>query len=56
MKTKQEINETDCTSAVYAENETELPCVIGSGVVYDESQIGQRCNQSIGLVYAQTKT
>lgn len=52
MKTKQETNKVDCTSAIYIENETQLPCVIRPSVVYDKNLIGQWRNQSIGLVYA----
>lgn len=41
MKTRQEIDETDRTGGIYIENETKLPCVIGSGAVYDEKQTRQ---------------
>ena len=44
MKTRQVIDESDHISAIYTENEIELLYVIGSGVVYDENQIGQRRN------------
>ena len=44
MKIKQENNVTNGTSAVYIENETEFSWSIGSGVVCEENQIGQRYN------------
>ena len=34
------------TGAFYTENDIELSQLIGLGVVYDENQIGQRCDIS----------
>ena len=45
MKTKQDNNMTDRTSAVYTINEIELSWLIRPGVVTDENQIGQWCDQ-----------
>ena len=42
MKTKQDNNETDGTSVVYAENETKLSWSIGPCTIYDKNQTGQR--------------
>ena len=56
MKTTQNNNMNDHTSAIYVENETKLPCLIRPGAVYDESQITQRHHRSIGLVYTKIKT
>ena len=47
---------TDHTSVVYTENETKLSCLIRLGVVYKENQLGQRRDQSIGLVYGEIET
>ena len=47
---------TNHACVVYVENETELSCCIGPGVVCDENKIVQRRDQSIGLVYVETKT
>ena len=41
-KTKQVNNMIDCTSAVYAKNDTELLRQIGSVVDYDKNQIGKQ--------------
>ena len=30
------------TNVLYAENETELPCLTGPSVVYDQNHIGQQ--------------
>ena len=46
---------TDHTHAIYDENKTYLLCQIRSGVVYDKNQTRQRHDQSIGLVYTETK-
>ena len=45
MKTKQDNDMTDYTSAIYAKNKTELLCLIKPGVIYDENQIGQWWDQ-----------
>ena len=42
MKTRQNNDVTNCTSPLYAENETELLWSIWEGMVYDKDQIGQR--------------
>ena len=44
MKTRQDNDMTKHTSAVYAENVTELLCPIKLSAVYDENQIGQKCD------------
>ena len=46
MKTKQDKDMTDLTSAVYTDNETELSWPIGLGAVCSENQIRQRRDQS----------
>ena len=38
MKTRQDNDKIDRTSAVYAENEIELLCPIKLGIVYDKNQ------------------
>ena len=43
------------TSAFYSKNDIKLWWSIGSSVVCDANQIGQRCDQFIGLVYAETE-
>lgn len=37
MKTRQDSDVTNCIDAVYAENQNELPCLIGLGAVYEEN-------------------
>ena len=37
MKTRQDNDMTDCTYAVYAENDIEFWLLIKSGVVYDKN-------------------
>lgn len=37
MKTKQDNEMIDRTSAIYAENKIELACLIGPRTVYDEN-------------------
>ena len=56
MKTRQDNDETDHTSAVCTENETELMCLIVPGTVYDKKQTWQWNDQSIHLVYPKTET
>ena len=41
-KTRQDNDMVDCTSAIYAEKETELSYLIGSCVICDENHIRQR--------------
>ena len=41
MKTRQDNKVVDSISAIYAENETKLPWLIGSGMISDENQIEQ---------------
>ena len=36
----------DSTDTVYIENKTKFPWSIGLGTIYDENQIGQRCDKS----------
>ena len=40
-KAIQDKDVIDCTNAVYVENETELPYLIGPGVIYDKNQTTQ---------------
>ena len=46
MKTRQDNDVTDRTDAVYAENQNELPCLIGLGAIYEENNTWQRCDKS----------
>ena len=41
MKTRQDKDVIDCIGVLYVENDNELFWLIGSGVNYDENQIGQ---------------
>ena len=57
MKTIYDIDVTDRTSVVYAENKIELSWLIGWGVVCDENQIGQWHDRSYKWhVYVEYKT
>ena len=55
MKTRQDNNMTNCTSVIYVEDETKLLCLIGLGVIYDKNQTRQRRDQSIGIIFTETK-
>ena len=46
MKTRQDNDMTDRAGVVYVKNKTKLSWLIKPSVVYDESQIGQRHDQS----------
>lgn len=47
---------TDCTNAVYVENDTELSLLIGPSVICDENQTGNDVIDYIGVVYTETET
>ena len=55
-KTKQDSDVTERTSVVYAKNGIKLSWLIRSSVLYEENQIGQWHDQSIGLLYAKIET
>ena len=55
-KTRKDNDVTERISAVYGNKNIKLSWLIVSGVVYDENQIRQQRDQSIGLVYIETKT
>lgn len=44
-KTRQDNDVIKGTGAIYTENDIEPLGPIGSGVIYDENQIRQRCDQ-----------
>ena len=46
IKNKQDNNEIDCISLVYAKIKTELLWPIWPGMVYDVNQTGQQCDWS----------
>ena len=46
MKTRQDNDVTNCTGAVYTENEIELSWLIRSSIDCDEKHIGQLCDKS----------
>ena len=55
-KTRKDNGVTERISAVYGNNNIKLSWSIISGVLYDENQIRQQRDQSIGLIYIETKT
>ena len=55
MKTKQDNDVTDCTNAIYVENEIELWWSIRSSMICEKNLIEQWCDQSY-RVYAETET
>lgn len=56
MKIGEDNHIIEQTSAVYIENDIKLLWPIESGFIYDENQIGQWHDHSIGLIYIKTKT
>ena len=56
MKTRQDNDVIDRLDTIYVKNETELPCLIGLGIICDKNQIGQWHYHSIGLVYVKIET
>lgn len=51
MKTRHDNEVTDHEDVDYFENETELLCLIGLGVISDKNQIRQQRDQFIGFAY-----
>lgn len=56
MKTNQDNKVVDNISAIYTENETKLPWLIGSSMIYDENQIKQHRDRLYSLLYVKIET